>query len=299
MNASMTFAGALLSAALLSQTLGAQSRRLANGLEFRTPAGWQVTPSQHGAVLSPPNAAAGSETYLVALLPGVTDVQDRGVLARLAAQYSLNNVHATRVGGMMAFQTANGAGYVHSYDFVENGQQGRLQFYLVPVRTGVAAVVAAGTREIIPARGPALLSIASSLTQGTVATQVAETPAPASGGGPLAEQWTARLSGKKLMQFSSYSSGTSGGYSSQKTLALAADGSYSFRTSSSVSLYVPGATGGSAGRNGSNGRWRVYEQNGQATLELAPTQGSREVITLTTDGRSTFLNGHKWLVGSM
>src|SRR5581483_7221940 len=134
MNASMTFAGALMSAALLVQTIAGQTQRLANGLEFHVPAGWQVTRTEHGAVLTPPNAVKGSETYLVALLAGVTDVQDRGLLAKLASQYSLTNVHASPAGAMMAFQTAAGSGYVHSYDFVENGQQGRLPFYLVPLR---------------------------------------------------------------------------------------------------------------------------------------------------------------------
>jgi hypothetical protein len=84
--------------------------------------------------------------------------------------------------------------------------------------------------------------------------------------------------------------------SSQRTLALGADGSYSFRKSSSVAIYVPGATGTSAGQNGQDGRWRIYEDNGRAMLELVSTTAGREVIVLTSEGSKTFLNGRRWLV---
>jgi len=289
-----------LSVALMAAGLHADTLRLANGLEFRIPVGWQATRTENGAVLMPPNAVSGSEAYIVALLPNVTDIQDPRLLAKLAAQYSSSGVHGVASGSPVSFQSAGGPGFIHSYDFVENGQRGRLQFYLVALPTGgAAAVVAAGTRELIPLRSVTVLGVASSLQQ-TVSTPSAASATPATyrldNGSVLAQQWVQRLSGKKLMQFSSYSSGSSGGYSSQRTLYLATDGSYAFRTSSSVSIYVPGATGGSSGRNGSDGQWRIFEQAGKPILELQSAQTGKEVIVLSTDGSKTFLNGHRWLV---
>jgi len=290
-----------LSVALMAAGLHADTLRLANGLEFRIPVGWQATRTENGAVLMPPNAVSGSEAYIVALLPNVTDIQDPRLLAKLAAQYSSSGVHGVASGSPVSFQSAGGPGFIHSYDFVENGQRGRLQFYLVALPTGgAAAVVAAGTRELIPLRSVNVLGVASSLRQ-TVSAAPSAAPTTAAtyrldNGSALAQQWMQRLSGKKLMQFSSYSSGSSGGYSSQRTLYLATDGSYAFRTSSSVSVYVPGATGGSSGRNGSDGQWRIFEQSGKPMLELQSAQTGKEVIVLSTDGSKTFLNGHRWLV---
>lgn len=93
---------------------------------------------------------------------------------------------------------------------------------------------------------------------------------------------------------SSYSSGSSGGYSSERKLYLASDGSYAYRSSSSVSVYVPGANGGSSGSNADQGRWRVIEQDGKAILELASAKGTRENIFLSMNGTKTLLNGRHW-----
>jgi hypothetical protein len=284
----------LVLAAAATATLSAQTQRMANGLEFRAPAGWQVVRTTNGAVLTPPNAVTGSEMYIVALLPGTVNVQDPEAGVQVGGG-KLASLHAVATGAPVPFQAEGGRGYMHSYDFVENGQRGRLQVCLVALgNSSVAAVIAAGTRELVPARAAAVLSIAASLVQTAAIVPVASSTLPPAG--PLAQQWIQKLSGHKLMQFSSYSSGSSGGYNSQRTLTLSADGSYTFRTASSVSIYVPGANGTSAGRNGANGQWRIYEQNGQAMLELQSTQSGRELIVLTTDGSKTFLNGHRWLL---
>ena len=47
---------------------------------------------------------------------------------------------------------------------------------------------------------------------------------------------------------------------------------------------MSGASGGSVSQGGAQGRWRIYEQGGRAILELAPNQGEKETIVLTTDG---------------
>jgi len=129
------------------------------------------------------------------------------------------------------------------------------------------------------------------------APALAPAPAPAPQGG-VAAQWDMRLRGHKLYQFSGYSSSYgSGGSNSQKTLLLAANGTYDFRRSSSTSIYVSGASGGAVSQGGTQGRWRIYEQGGKAVLELVPSNGVTETITLTADGSKTLLNGNRWLVG--
>lgn len=67
-------------------------------------------------------------------------------------------------------------------------------------------------------------------------------------------------------------------------------------SASSVSVYVSGATGSSAGSGGAAGHWRVYEEAGKALLELSGSDGSREAIQLTAEGTKTFLNGRRWFV---
>lgn len=277
---------------------GQTPQRLANGLEFRTPAGWQVRIANQGAVIAPADAVQGSELYIVGVLPSKNlDLSDPKLLPALAGQYFPAESQARQLGAPRAFRATGGAGYVHSYDFVENGMPGRLQLYAVGFQTGGAILIAAGRRDLMVNRESALTLIAASFSH--------DAPAPAAspvqtalpnGSGPLAKQWIERLSDRKLMQFSSYSSGSSGGYSSERTLYIASDGSYAFRTSSSVSIYVPGANGTSAGRNGQDGRWRIYEQAGTPILELRSNQGGVETIQLSTDGSKTFLNGKRWFV---
>jgi hypothetical protein len=275
----------LMMTALMAQTMVAET--LANGLEVQIPAGWQMTRTEKGAVVMPPDAIAGSEAYVVAMLPSGTDLRSL--------------VKGTPTAAPRMFQAAGGRGTVYSYGFIEEGREGNLELYVVPLKSGnIAGLMAAGLRYLLTGRSAAVMAMAASLREAAAAPA----PAPAAisatsltAGTGLARQWTTRLAGKKLMQFSSYSSGSSGGMSSQRTLALGTDGSYWFRSSSSVAIYVPGATGTSAGRNGQEGRWRIYEEGGHVILELAPANGDRELITLTMDGTKTLLNGRRWLVG--
>jgi hypothetical protein len=130
-------------------------------------------------------------------------------------------------------------------------------------------------------------AIATVLTTASQAAQGGETSG-----------WEQRLSGRKLYQFSSYSSSYgSGGFNNRKTLLLRTDGLYEFYRAGSVSVSVPGATGDSASQRGDQGRWRIFAQGGRWVLELVSLKGTTEMITLTTDGRRTFLNGQRWLVG--
>jgi hypothetical protein len=63
-----------------------------------------------------------------------------------------------------------------------------------------------------------------------------------------------------------------------------------------VSIYVPGATGSSAGQHADEGRWRIVEERGQPVLELISGKGDSERIVLSANGTQTFLNGRRWYV---
>ena len=292
----LAFAGALLQAPVYAE-------KLANGLEFRVPEGWTVKSNNDAAVLLPPDMAkeAGSndpsELYIIAMLPGVKNLQDPQLASILKGQYFPAEAQVRPAGDPQPFRAAGGgAGYLHRYDAVSQGVALRVQIYVVGLNGGgAAATVAIGRPALVGRRETLLAAVASSLTRETPAAAPAASSVPST---PQAAQWDRRLRGKKLYQFSSYSSSPgSGGMSNQKTLLLAADGTYQFRRSGSVSIYVDGANGSSASQAGDQGRWRIYEQAGKVTLELVSPKSGTENIVLTSDGTKTLLNGQRWLVG--
>ncbi|MBL8212382.1 MAG: hypothetical protein JNK87_16825 [Bryobacterales bacterium] len=286
----------IVTAALLSAgTLAAET--LASGIAFQTPSGWTATVVGDAAALVPPNASAQNELYGIAPLAGVKDSNDPQLPAVLAKNFEGEGVTAQSVGQPVVFQAAGGAGKVFGYDVNKNGERGRMLFFVVSLPGNRAALlVAAGTPQLLAARQSALAEAATSIHLQAGAKAAPAVGAPAAGT-PLVRQWMARLTDKKLVYMSSYNSGGGGGgYSSEKKLFLSADGSYAFRAASSVSVYVPGATGGSAGRDAQDGRWRVVEQGGQALLELTASNGTKEMIQLSADGTRTFLNGKRWFV---
>jgi len=281
------------------------AEKLANGLEFRNPDGWTVKANDQAAVLLPPDMVMEpggkdpSELYLVALLPGVKDLQDPQLVATLRGQYFPAEAQVRAVGAPQAFRAGSGTGSLYRFDGVSQGVALRIQMYVVGVPGGgVAALVALARPALLARREATISTVAASFSR-----QVS-VPAPAVvQNSPvqtttLTAQWEQRLRGRKLYQFSGYSSSYgSGGMNSQKTLLLGANGTYQFHRSGSVSVYVEGANGGSSSQSGDQGRWRIYEQGGKVLLELVSAKGTTENIALTTDGSKTLLNGQRWLVG--
>lgn len=297
----------LAMAILLAGVMHAE--KLANGLEFRTPDGWTVKAINEAALLMPPDMVMEpggkepSELYLVAVMPGIKDMQDPRLLSILQTKFFPADSQVRPVGTPQSFQAAGGAGSLYRYEAVSQGTTLSMQIYVVGLRGGgVAGLVAVARPALLMLRGTAVANVAASLYR-----QAALAPAPAPmltaapsapPQGGVAGQWDQRLRGHKLYQFSGYTSSYgSGGTNSQKTLLLAANGTYDFRRSSSTSIYVSGASGGSVSQNGAQGRWRIYEQGGKTLLELAPSNGVTETIVLTADGSKTLLNGNRWLVG--
>ena len=87
-----------LGLAILLAASWIRAEKLANGLEFRTPDGWTVKTGNEAALLMPPNMVMEpggkdpSELYLVALIPGIKNLQDREAdLKRLVRGYAVQD----------------------------------------------------------------------------------------------------------------------------------------------------------------------------------------------------------------
>jgi hypothetical protein len=110
-------------------------------------------------------------------------------------------------------------------------------------------------------------------------------------GTPLGREWSQGLAGRKLTRFDRYSSGSSGGYTSEEELTLCSNGEYLYRKSSSMSVDVGGAYGSSAGRGGETGRWRVVTQGQVAGLELRATSGEVTLARLDFANNMVHVDG--------
>ncbi len=267
-----------------------EAERLSNGLEFQAPSGWIVKANDRAALLAPPDWVTEpggkdpSELYLLGIEPGVKDLKDPHLASILLGKYFPAGAQVRRSGFPQPFQAVGGSGYVYRYDAVSQGAALKVELYVVGLTGGgVAGLIAIARPELLARREATLTAVATTLTRQA---------------STLTSQWDQLLRGHKLYQFSSYSSSYgSGGMNSQRTLRLAADGTFEFHRAGSVSIYAGGANGTSASQAGSQGRWRIYEQGGRALLELVSTAGSTETIVLTSDGIKTLLNGQRWLVG--
>jgi hypothetical protein len=106
--------------------------------------------------------------------------------------------------------------------------------------------------------------------------------------------WYDLLAGMMLKQLSSYSSGSSGGYSSTTVFHLCRDGSFSYYSGGSVSVYVEGATGGGTNESRDSGRWSVEVSGQEAFLVLDSDSGESVRLQLYYDGEKTFVNGARY-----
>jgi hypothetical protein len=275
--------------------LQAQSlQKLPSGLEFLSPARWEVKVAGEAAVLSPPDAKlmpdrSPAELYVVTTLAGIKDLKDPRLGPLLEGKY-LPGGKGKVLGSPKRFQASGGAGYVYRYEFQEQGVTGNLEIYSVEfAQGGVGAVIAVGTVELIANRSSLVAALAASLALAPGVTRTDEKS-------PLIRQWDQHLRGKKMVQMSSYNSGSSGGSNSRRTLALAADGSFTYHSSSSVSIYVDRANGNSSGQKSDAGQWRLYEQAGKVILETKSSNGEVSTGVLTMDGSTTLLNNVRWFV---
>src|SRR6185369_14797309 len=123
----------LAMAILLAGTVHAE--KLASGLEFRTPDGWTVKAVSEAALLMPPDMVMEpggkepSELYLVAVMPGIKDLQDPQLLSILQTKFFPADSQVRQVGTAQSFQASGGAGYLYRYDAVSQGTSLRMQLY--------------------------------------------------------------------------------------------------------------------------------------------------------------------------
>ena len=146
--------------------------KLANGLEFRTPNGWTVKANDQAALLLPPDMAMESggkdpsELYIVALLPGVKDLQDPQMVATLKGQYFPAEAQVRAVGAPQSFGAGNGTGALYRFDGVSQGVALRIQMYVVGLPGGgVAALVALARPALLARREAAITPVAASFSR--------------------------------------------------------------------------------------------------------------------------------------
>jgi hypothetical protein len=104
------------------------------------------------------------------------------------------------------------------------------------------------------------------------------------------------FAGKKLTYLSSYSSGTSGGYSSQRFISLCPDGQFVLTGNSSVSMEASGAFGNSSGVENAQGTWRLVSVAGEPLLVLSAADGTIRQFEIKMDHNGLYLDGRRYFI---
>lgn len=155
-------------------------------------------------------------------------------------------------------------------------------------------------RKLFSFSGIALLStaivqLADPIVSGAISIGIQ----PATASKQTDRQWQQYLGGRKIVEFSNYSSSFGGGgMSSQKELHICGNGQFAYAAQSSVSMNVSGANGGSSGRNRSTGTWKIIESNQSGVaVEFTSSTGEKEqgVLGFGQDGRLYNGDGKKLL----
>lgn len=272
------------------------------GFSFQHPADWRAEGNAEFVQLLPPGLTAEDQTENIRILTETAPVEASdprftAELDQLAAQLpGFSKISATQT-----YKTQSGSGVrtIWAGTNQTTRQQIQLRLYATTLNGLAIVLFAAGLPNKLDAHEAILRDIATSITKPSApATANAQKTTPATNDrSPLAQQWLQRLRGKKLTMLSSYNSGGGGGgMSSKAEIYLHADGSFQGRSESSVSIYVPGASGGSSGVQKAAGTWRIYTKDGQALLEMKYETGQIETNSLQANGEQTFINGKRWFV---
>jgi len=265
--------------------------RLLSGYQFTLPAGWRAEQAEEAVRLRPAGATE-HEVYAMSsgTMDGVTSLSSPGLEAAVDAEAQKYLPFLNRLGPPLTFKT--GCGPALGFTFRNQGKQDMDGLLLLTVVKGrVAFLLALAPGEQLSNIQKSLYTLFGSLT----ALQEVPTIGGAIDNSPLAREWNTRLRNKKLVYMSSYSSGSSGGYSSQKEMRLLADGRFTYSSNSSVSIYVPGANGGSAGRHAGQGTWSIHVRNNTAYLAMIEN-GQKTEVSLQYRDKKTFLNGVRYFV---
>jgi hypothetical protein len=272
------------------------------GYSFRLPSGWTSKENAEGVMFLPPGVNFdperndNAEVYLVALRTDYDPSGEADDVQQLSTAVSRSGGH----GGqreVMKFGPRPGASYHWEFRDLQSGMLMAFDIHLAIEGRRVFVVIAAGEKTRVRGNEPAVHQILSSMAFTAPTNDVraarAEPPVRAASGPladstPLAQRWLAKLRGKLVRQF-----WASQGMSSDKRHWLNADGTYAFKSSSMVSVSVPGAGGLSTGRDDSTGRWSIRENSGQVFLEIRYDNGNVARMRITEDNRNWYLNGEK------
>ncbi len=263
------------------------------GFTFESVAGWRVEQTANQKVILKPGDIDKNETIVVTAqpIPGASRADSAEFVTAVDQDMATNFPLMARAGRPEVIQTRNGTGVLIVYQGVSQlGLRSQLRFYAVMVGGNAFGIVAIGPTKVISTRDAELRQVFASIK-----IERTESPVPENAGGattdatPLAEQWIQHLSGRKLTYLSSYSSGGSSSLS-ERHWYLAPNGSFTFSSQSSSSIYVDGANGGSNGTNSGKGSWRIYSAGNQAYLELRFNDGRTVRYSLSLQNGKTFFN---------
>ncbi len=271
------------------------------GFGFDAPPGWSVRPESDGQfLLAPPGADSQAEGYVLGHIGGLAFARvDDPAFARATDDEMAQLLPFLRRTGepekvAIPFGPAIALTYAGA---TPTGVALRARAYVTLFADGAILLLAFGRQEMLVKREADLMALLATVRRAAAPPAAA---VPAGGktddGSAMARQWAQRLAGMKLTHLESYSSGSAGGYSSRVEAILTADGRYSYRSSSSVSVNVEGASGSSGGRHGSEGRWRVVSRGGRAFLELTPDGGTPELLELVNREGKTYIGGRRYFV---
>ncbi|MCG6117119.1 MAG: hypothetical protein MEQ07_02855 [Aquimonas sp.] len=305
----------LTSVALLAFALPAlaqQQLALPSGIVIELPEGWQALPHESGQFQLLPPDASPTEALLLLTAPseGVQTATDPSVLADSETEVRKLFPAMRRLGPPQRMDTALGEAVQLGFGGSVDGTTVQLALFLVVHEGTAVSLMAAGTRQDVSPRLGELAAVFASLQldagadQAPFAGSSAPAPSPPAAavaggiddGSAIARPWAQRLSGRKLVVMSGYSSGGSGGMNSRYDLELHADGRFHYYGSSSVSISVEGLGGSSSSQEDERGRWRVITHQGSAVLELSLDSGARQYGELGRNGEQTLLNGSRVFV---
>lgn len=112
---------------------------------------------------------------------------------------------------------------------------------------------------------------------------------------PIVDEWRQALKNTRLTYMSSYSSGSSGGSSSEEVIHLCAAGYFKYNSNYSLSIDTGGAFGNSNSTGKGAGTWEVIGDGaGGATLKLNFNNGEVYTYRLSFEDEKTFLNGKRF-----
>lgn len=270
--------GLLLICSPLASGQGTLMKDAAWGVSFTIPAGWSgqktdagylYTSAQRKAILLlSPNRYTSMEELLSEADAGIQD--ENGTALQAITQPS-------------AF---GGIGAKVEYTGTVNGEPARAVAIGLLSRSGdgLNVLLIAEADDFTPSDVRLVETVARSVKFSATKTH------------PAAGQWNEKLSHTRLTYISTYTSGGGGGTSAHTEIHLCRNGSFSFSSSSMVSVDVPGSSGMSSGGDTGEGSWRVVTQGGQPVLELRFSTGEVRTFNITYPNNTLHLNGVRYFL---